>query len=71
MIHQPLGGVQGQATEIDIVAKRIVGLRAKLNTILAKNTKKTIKQIERDTERDHYLTAEEALDYGIIDKILR
>ena len=71
MIHQPLGGVQGQATEIDIVAKRIINLRYKLNTILAKNTKRTIKQIERDTDRDHYMNADEALDYGIIDKILR
>lgn len=71
MIHQPLGGVQGQATEIDIVAKRIINLRYKLNTILAKNTKKTIKQIEKDTDRDHYMNADEALDYGIIDKIIR
>ena len=70
MIHQPLGGVQGQATEIDIVAKRIINLRHKLNTILSKNTKRTIKQIEKDTERDHYMSAQEALDYGIIDKIL-
>ena len=70
MIHQPLGGVQGQATEIDIVAKRIINLRQKLNTILSKNTKRTIKQIEKDTERDYYMSAKEALDYGIIDKIL-
>lgn len=70
MIHQPLGGVKGQATEIDIVAKRILGLRTKINKILAKNTKKNIKQIEKDTDRDYYMTAEEALSYGIIDKIL-
>lgn len=70
MIHQPLGGAQGQATEIDIVAKRIIGLRKKLNTILAKNTKKTLKQIEKDTDRDHYMSSSEALEYGIIDKIL-
>lgn len=70
MIHQPLGGVKGQATEIDIVAKRIVNLRTKLNTILSKNTKKTIKQIEKDTDRDYYMNAIEALEYGIIDKIL-
>ena len=70
MIHQPLGGVKGQATEIDIVAKRIIALRKKLNTILAKNTKRTLKQIERDTDRDYYMNADEALDYGIIDKIL-
>lgn len=70
MIHQPLGGVKGQATEISIVAKRILALRTKLNTILSKNTKKDIKQIEQDTERDYYMTSTEALDYGIIDKIL-
>lgn len=70
MIHQPLGGVQGQATEIDIVAKRIINLRKKLNTILAKNTKRTLKQIEKDTDRDYYMSAAEALDYGIIDEIL-
>ena len=70
MIHQPLGGVQGQATEIDIVAKRIINLRKKLNTILAKNTKRSLKQIEKDTERDYYMSATEALDYGIVDEIL-
>ena len=70
MIHQPLGGVKGQATEISIVAKRILALRTKLNTILSKNTKKNIKQIEQDTERDYYMTSSEALDFGIIDKIL-
>ncbi len=71
MIHQPLGGVQGQATEIDIVAKRILNLRKKINSILAKNTKKTIRQIEKDTDRDYYMSAEDALEYGIIDKILK
>jgi len=70
MIHQPLGGVNGQATEIDIVAKRILNLRSKINTILAKNTKKNLKQIEKDTDRDYYMNAENALEYGIIDKIL-
>ena len=70
MIHQPLGGVQGQATEIDIVARRIINLRKKLNSILAKNTKKTLKQIDKDTDRDYYMSSVEALDYGIIDKIL-
>ena len=70
MIHQPLGGVQGQATEIDIVAKRIINLRNKLNTILAKNTKRTLKQIEKDTDRDYYMSSTEALDYGIVDEIL-
>ena len=70
MIHQPLGGVKGQATEISIVAKRILALRTKLNTILSKNTKKDIKQIEQDTERDYFMDAKEALEYGIIDKII-
>lgn len=70
MIHQPLGGVNGQATEIDIVAKRIINLRSKINSILAKNTKRNIKQIEKDTDRDYYMDANTALDYGIVDKIL-
>ena len=70
MIHQPLGGVEGQATEIKIVAERILNLRNKLNKILSKNTNKDIKEIEQDTERDHFLDAKEALEYGIIDKIL-
>ncbi len=71
MIHQPLGGASGQATEIDIVAKRIVNLRKKLNTILAKNTNKSLKQIEKDTDRDYYMDAHTALAYGIVDKILK
>ena len=70
MIHQPLGGVNGQATEIDIVAKRIINIRSKINSILAKNTKKNIKQIEKDTDRDYYMDSKTALEYGIIDKIL-
>ena len=70
MIHQPLGGVTGQATDIDIVAKRIISLRKKLNNILAKNTKTPIEQIEKDTDRDYYMSASEALNYGIVDKIL-
>ena len=70
MIHQPLGGVKGQATEIDIAAKRIINLKNKLNTILSQNTKKTLKQIEKDTDRDYYMNATEALEYGIIDQIL-
>ena len=70
MIHQPLGGVNGQATEIDIVAKRIINLRSKINSILAKNTKKNLKQIEKDTDRDYYMDAKTALEYGIIDQIL-
>jgi len=70
MIHQPLGGVSGQATEINIVANRILGLRKKLNKLLSQNTKKTLKQIEKDTERDYYMNAVEAQNYGIIDKIV-
>ena len=70
MIHQPLGGVEGQATEIKIVAERILKLKKKLNTILSKNTGKNIKQIENETERDYFLDAKEALEYGIIDKII-
>lgn len=70
MIHQPLGGVNGQATEIKIVADRILYLRNKLNNILADKTGKDIKKIEDDTERDYYLTAKDALDYGLVDKIL-
>lgn len=71
MIHQPLGGAEGQATEIKIVAEHITKLKKKLNTILAKKTKKSLKTIENDTERDHYLDAEEALEYGLIDKIIK
>ena len=70
MIHQPLGGASGQATEIKIAAEHILKIKDKLNTILASNTNKDIKTIENDTERDNYLSAEEALEYGIIDKIL-
>lgn len=70
MIHQPLGGVNGQATEIKIVADRILYLRGKLNKLLADKTGQNIKKIEKDTERDYYLTANEALEYGLVDKIL-
>lgn len=70
MIHQPLGGVKGQATEIKIVADRILYLREKLNKILSEKTGKNIKEIEKDTERDHYLSSKEALEYHIVDKIL-
>lgn len=70
MIHQPLGGAQGQATEIKIAAERILKLKDKLNKMLSKNTGKDLKTVENDTERDYFLTAEEALDYGLIDKIL-
>ena len=71
MIHQPLGGVEGQATEIKIVAERILKLKEKLNKILSQNTNKDIKQITKDTERDYFLDSKEALEYGIVDKILK
>lgn len=70
MIHQPLGGVQGQATEIKIAAERILKSREKLNSILADRCKKDIKIIEVDTERDNFMDAEEALEYGLVDKII-
>jgi len=70
MIHQPLGGASGQATEIKIAAERILKLKEKLNTILSSNTGQNIKKVEQDTERDHFLSSKEALEYGIIDKIL-
>ncbi len=70
MIHQPLGGAKGQATEIKIVAEHILKTRDKLNRILAENTGKTIEEIARDTERDNYLTAQEALEYGLVDKVI-
>ena len=71
MIHQPLGGAQGQATEIKIAATRILKLKDKLNKILAENTGKDLKTIENDTERDYFLDPDEALGYGIIDDILK
>ena len=71
MIHQPLGGVSGQATEIKIVAERILKLRNKLNKILSDNTGQDIKTIENDTDRDNYMDAKEALNYGLIDKIIK
>ena len=70
MIHQPLGGAQGQATEIKIAAERILKLKEKLNKIMANNTGKDLKQIENDTERDYFLSSEEAKNYGLIDKII-
>tara|TARA_Y100000389_G_scaffold204985_1_gene261601 strand:+ start:515 stop:1108 length:594 start_codon:yes stop_codon:yes gene_type:complete len=71
MIHQPLGGAQGQASDIEIHTKEILFLRDKLNKILSKNTGQSIKKIESDTNRDHFMSAEKALDYGIIDKIIK
>ena len=69
MIHQPLGGAQGQASDIKIAAEHILRTKKKLNRILAENSGKPIEQIERDTDRDNYLSAEEALNYGLIDKV--
>lgn len=71
MIHQPLGGAQGQATEIKIAAERILKLKKKLNKILSDNTGKDINTIDNDTERDYFMDSNEALNYGIVDKILK
>ena len=71
MIHQPLGGAQGQATEIKIAAERILKLKKKLNQILSNNTGKDISVIENDTERDFFMDSNEALEYGIVDKVLK
>ena len=70
MIHQPLGGAQGQATEIEIAAKRILFLREKLNTILSEKTGQPLEVISRDTDRDNFMTAERAKEYGLIDNII-
>ena len=70
MIHQPLGGYQGQATDIDIHAKEILLIREKLNLILSRHTKQPMEKIQRDTERDNFMGAEDAKEYGLIDKIL-
>ena len=70
MIHQPLGGAEGQATEIKIAAEHIIKTKKKLNKILALNTKQKLEKIEQDTERDYFLEAKEAKDYGLIDKVL-
>lgn len=70
MIHQPLGGAQGQATEILIAAKHIERTRANLNRILSENTGRSLEEIERDTERDNFMTAQEALEYGLVDKVI-
>ncbi len=70
MIHQPSGGAQGQATDIQIQARRILSMKQKLNQILAANTGKPLEQIAADTERDNFMTAQEAMEYGIIDKVI-
>jgi ATP-dependent Clp protease protease subunit len=70
MIHQPLGGAEGQASDIEIRAKRIIKLRDKLNGIMAERTGQPFERIEKDTDRDYFMSAQEALDYGIIDKVI-
>ncbi|MDD3237459.1 MAG: ATP-dependent Clp endopeptidase proteolytic subunit ClpP [Candidatus Gastranaerophilales bacterium] len=70
LIHQPLGGAQGQATDIEIQAAEIVRIKKSLNEILAKNTGQSLKKIEKDTDRDYIMTPEEALEYGMIDKVI-
>ena len=70
MIHQPLGGMQGQASDIKIHADRIIAIRAKLNKILSEQTGKPLKTIEKDTERDNFMTADEACAYGLVDKVI-
>ena len=70
MIHQPLGGAQGQATDIKIASDRIIDLRKRLNRILSKNTSQSLKKIEKDTDRDYIMTPAEALEYGMIDKVI-
>jgi ATP-dependent Clp protease protease subunit len=70
MIHQPLGGVQGQATDIDIQAREIIRMREKLNQIFAKHTKQPIEKVQRDTDRDFFMSAEQAKEYGIVDEVL-
>lgn len=70
MIHQPSGGAKGQATEIEIVAEQILKTKKRLNEILAANTGKSLEEIAADTERDHYLSAQEAMDYGLIDAVV-
>jgi len=70
MIHQPLGGTQGQATEIEIHAREILKTREQLNRILADRTGQPLEKIERDTERDYYLSADESKDYGLVDQVI-
>ena len=70
MIHQPSGGAQGQATEINIVAEHILKIREKLNKIIAENTGQPLDKVKIDTERDNYMTADEAKEYGLIDAVI-
>jgi ATP-dependent Clp protease protease subunit len=70
MIHQPMGGAQGQATNIEIYAKEILLLRERLNDILSKHTGQPVKKVAKDTDRDYFMSAQEALEYGIVDKVI-
>jgi ATP-dependent Clp protease, protease subunit len=71
LIHQPMGGAQGQASEIEIAAKEIVRMRERLNKIMVKHTGQPLEKVEKDTDRDYYMTAEEAKTYGIIDQVIK
>ena len=70
MIHQPMGGFQGQASDIEIHAREILYLRARLNDLMSKHTGQPIESIEKDTDRDNFMSADEAVNYGIVDKVL-
>ena len=70
MIHQPLGGAQGQATDIEIQAKQILKIKEKMSKILSENTGKPLEQIKMDTERDYYMSSEEAREYGVVDEVI-
>jgi ATP-dependent Clp protease protease subunit len=70
MLHQPLGGVQGHATDIDIQAREIIRLREQMNNILVKHTGQSLKKIEKDTDRDLFLTGKQALEYGLVDEVI-
>ncbi|MBO5928193.1 MAG: ATP-dependent Clp protease proteolytic subunit, partial [Clostridia bacterium] len=70
MIHQPLGGAQGQASDIQIQAEQIIKIKRRLNTILAKNTGRPVEQLEKDTDRDNYLSALDAKEYGLVDEVI-
>jgi ATP-dependent Clp protease protease subunit len=71
MIHQPLGGFQGQASDIEIHAQEILNLKRKLNEILAENTGRTVEEITKDTDRDNFMNANQAVEYGLVDKVLQ
>jgi ATP-dependent Clp protease protease subunit len=70
MIHQPLGGTRGQATDIEIEAKEVIRIKHALNEMLAKHTGKSLEQVERDTDRDYFMSAAEAMEYGLIDRVI-